>query len=435
MIALLLPLLLQLPAPAPMRNVLVIVGDDIGWTERSRLTALDVLAANGVTFNRAYSWPVCSPTRHAALYGRYPRRAGIGDVISAHCDDSCLSPAPDRLNVSLAEALKPTHRTALFGKWHLGRAAVANGVDLLAVTESGPFVSGFDVWRAGNPNSIAQGPGSDGYWDWYRVDDEQVFESHTTYATDAQLGAWRDWWKNTAPRRFAWLGFSAAHAPYDAPPGSTFFSYPPTRNKYLAVVDYLDGAISSLLSDVDLTDTYVVYFSDNGTPNDVAPSGLPGNHWKGTTFEGGVRVPLIIAGPGISEGAVSNRLVSLADLPATLLELTGVESRGFEDSRSFADELGNWPGEPARSWVFTERYGVSSSGNPYPSAGYDDQAIIEQDWKLRVWDVDGPGLAMPKEAIYYLVTDPNEVSPIDPDVLPVESARLHAALASVAPRL
>jgi arylsulfatase A-like enzyme len=415
-------------------SILVIVADDFGWTERPFMPALDALAAQGVTFTRCYGFPVCSPSRYAALAGRLPRREGIGDVINAYNTATGASPPPDRKRVLLSEALLPTRITALFGKWHLGRLAEPGRVDLLLSAESGPFGSGFEVWRGGNHNAIAQGPSATGYTDWVRVRNHDVATSYATYATDEQRAEFLDWWiDNAALPRFAWLAWSAPHQPYDTPPG--YLPSLTTRAQYLDVVDYLDGALATVLASVDLLETIVVFFGDNGTPDDARQVGSPSGFWKGTTYEGGVRLPFIIAGPGIAQGVTSPRLVSLLDLPATLLELVGETSRGFEDSQSFANALGAYTGSLARSWVFTERYDVPAAG--FPVEGYDDVAVIESQWKYRSWDADGVGPGGKQDAIYYLPNDPFEQNPLDPTdpLLAVVAARLQAALASVPPRL
>lgn len=416
-------------------DVLVIVLDDVGETERVLLPSLDAVAARGVTFQRFYSFPVCSPTRYAALAGRYPRREGIGDVINAHNSATGASPAPDRLDVMLPESLKPTHKTGLFGKWHLGRASEGERVDLLDVTESGPFVSGFDYWRAGNPNSIAQ-PGStkDGYYNWYRVDDGTVSRFHSTYATAAQRDAFVSWWTGTSGPRFAWLAFSAAHQPYDTPPGYAPAST--TRGAYELVIEYLDDALTAVLGTVNLDTTFVFVFGDNGTPDDARPVGAPSGYWKGTCYEGGVNVPLLVSVPGVSSGATSQRLVSALDIAPTVCELLGVQPmRGYEDGRSFANSLGaNWSGTTARTWLAVERYDTPPGNGQIE--GYDDLAVIECAWKLRRVDADGIGPGGYAESAYYLPNDPFEQNPFDPNLLPTGlRTRLYAQLASLPPRL
>lgn len=415
--ALLGTFLLQVGPSPKTPNVLVIVLDDVGASERALMPALADVAAVGLEFTRFYAWPVCSPTRYAALSGRYPRRAGIGDVINAHNSSTGASPPPDRRDVLLPEALKPTHRTALVGKWHLGRASVGQRDDLLAVTESGPFVSGFDDWLAGNPNSVAQPPSiSSGYYDWYRVDNERVRPSHTTYATAAQRDELIAWIGAQSEPWFAWFAPNAAHAPYDPPPGTR--STGSERGDYLQVLAYLDQALVEVLAAVDLDDTLVLVFGDNGTPDGARPLGTPSGFWKGTTHEGGIRVPLLVAGPGVRQGA-SSRLVSALDLGPTILEILGTPSRGFEDGRSFADELGEWRGAAARTWLFSERYDTPGGVQP---EGYDDMAFVEGPTvypgtetkvllKRRLVDADGIGPGGRVDLLYDLASDPDERAP------------------------
>lgn len=425
----------------PPPNVLVVMLDDVGHTERPLLASLNTLAAQGMELTRFYAWPVCSPTRYAALAGRYPRRAGIGDIINAHNSATGASPPPNRLDLMLPEVLKLSHQTAIVGKWHLGRASKGNRADLLPVTESGPYVSGFDSWRAGNPNSIAlPALQSSGYYDWYRVDDGQVRASHTTYATLAQRDAAIDWIEAQSEPWFLWLALNAAHAPYDPPPGQAPTGT--TRGDYLQVLDYADHAILDVLAAVDLAETFVVILGDNGTPDaaSVGPTGF----WKGTTYEGGIRVPCVIAGPGIMPG-VSGRLVSAVDLAPTLLDLVGAEApRGFHDGASFADALGAWAGAPARAWATAERYDTPAGGGQVE--GYDDLAFIEAPsfypgttitvrLKRRIVDADGIGPGGTADLIYDLIGDPFEIAPAQYALAPAAiRARFDSYLASMPAR-
>lgn len=332
-------------------------------------------------------------------------------------------PDPPTDDLSLAEALLPSHRTALFGKWHLGIPRPLSGE--LYKPSVGPLAQGWNRWLAGSFIALDQGPGAHGYTLWNRYDDGERKLSRA-YATNAQRHSFINWWSQTPGPKLGWLAFNSAHGPYGSPsplvPGSA-------RNVYEYLVEDLDRAIAAVLAEVDLSTTYVVYFGDNGTPDEVRPPGAPTGFWKGTTHEGGVRVPLIVAGPGIVPGR-SNRLVSMVDLPATLLELLGLVTRGFEDSRSFADELGpRWDGQAPRDFVFTEQYEPTQ---------FEDRSVIERAWKLRIWDPDGPLGPLPlREDVYYLADDPEERNPIDPHHPQLSRivARLRAEMNSIPPRL
>lgn len=403
-----------LPVPPPP-NVVLIVLDDFGWPEVPLMPSLAAFADGGVTFTRAYSWPTCSPTRIAYRFGRYPRREGAGDLsFNAH------NQTQDRLRLSLfsmGELFGPYGTSMLDGKWHCGRAPLNSEMDQVP---SGPYCQGYQ-WRAGSPSVLNAGAGSAGYYQWNRVQAGDMFIS-TQYATDAQVEEFTNWWTGTAGFKFCELSFSAPHGPYDPPPG--FTSQPTVRANYEQILAHLDGALADVLAAIG-PDAIVCITSDNGTPDDARPVGSLAGIWKGSVAEGGVRVPLFIAGPGIMQGTTSDRLVSLVDLGATLAELLSIPTPGgFEDSLSFADELGMWPGAPARTFVFTERYEVllSPPSAPQP-VGYDAQAIIEVSWKLtRINGADA----------FYFISSPGSEQPLTPSQAVQD--RLLAELASLPPR-
>ncbi|MGB3777623.1 MAG: sulfatase-like hydrolase/transferase [Tunicatimonas sp.] len=132
------PLLAQSASASdePLPNIVVIVADDLGWSDLGcygnpffESPHLDTLAQRGVRFDQAYAaCHVCSPTRASLLTGRYPARIGLTNYLygTKTVDDSPVLPASfaDRLpleEVTIAEALKKdSYKTALIGKWHLG---------------------------------------------------------------------------------------------------------------------------------------------------------------------------------------------------------------------------------------------------------------------------------------------------------------------------
>lgn len=401
--------------PPVVPNVLVIVLDDVGETGFAPYTSTPTiagLAASGVTLRRFYTWPLCSPTRYAFTYGRLPRREGIGQVI-----DGTTSPVP-RWLVSLPEALGHEVESCTVGKWHLG----GSPRELAALRV-------FDYQRAGHYESM--GTGGQTQYHWTRLDDG-LSSASIEYASLAQADAAIEWIGTRAGRWLLVLNFSAAHLPNETPPG--FQGGGGFRTKYVRAVEHLDLLVADVLGVVDLDTTAVFVTSDNGTPDTCKPSGYPGarspdaplGQSKGTTFEGGVNVPLYVTGCGI-EAAVSDRLVSATDLAATVLELMDAPRPGcgLEDSRSFADELGAWTGDAARSWVFTEAW----------KPGYDDQAVVEARWKYRLVDPDGAGQLGTIAQVYDLVNDPTEAQPIAPENAPPEDlARLLLELGTLPPR-
>lgn len=409
----------QIPRPLPPAppDVLLIILDDVGWPEVGSLPSIfgpGGLAEKGVTFERCYSAPLCSPSRLMLLSGLYPRRLGLGGNLDPF--NAALPPLPDL--VTMPDLFGDAgYESALFGKWHLGQAAPFDGRDPVI---SGPPTQGFSRWLAGNPSTPSQGPGATGYRNWWRVDDDFLLMS-TQYTTSAELAEFTTWWDSMPFPRLAWLALSSAHDPWDNPPGYPATINLTTRAKYLRVVSYADTKIAEALTHVDLTNTFVVFVCDNGTPNPARPPGSPFNQWKFTTYEGGVRVPMVVAGPGVTAGISSQRLISLLDVPATLAELAGVPASGLDDSISFANALGAWTGAADRQFLLTERYDEK----------YDDQAIIEAGWKYRLVDADGAGLAEPVESFGFC-SSPGVIQPLQPSE--TVKARLRAELASLPPR-
>jgi arylsulfatase A-like enzyme len=409
-------------APEDPPSVVVIVLDDVGWTEVPLMPSLAALAQRGTTFARFYSMPYCTPTRMAITFGRYPRREGVGWLLNAH---DLRSPRLSLELLSIAELFKPSHRTALIGKQHLGRAPLRGPMDQ---PTSEPYAQGWDHWRAGNLTGLGADPdgeddesGAEGYYRWRRVTDGAV-QISTEYAVDAERDEFLAYWRATSGPRLVQLAVSAAHYPYQAPPG--YADQPELRGDYENIIRYLDAQLATVLAAVDLERSFVVILSDNGTPEAVRAPGVPAGVSKPTTFEGGIRVPLVVAGPGVRQGVTSERLVSAVDVPATLAELVGIRiGRGFDDSQSFANELGAWPGTQPRAFVFSERFGEGVGGQPF-----DEQAIVETSLKLVRADPDGPG-PRPAQDSFYALPGEARASPA-----PAERDRLVRALASLPPR-
>jgi len=282
--------------------------------------------------------------------------------------------------------------TGAFGKWNLGP-------NLVAGWEIGPQLHGFEAWRAGLPDNVSSPMcGGSDYEDWTRVDDGVVGTS-SEYQSHAVRDEFLRWWKGTDGPRFGYVAFQAPHSPFHLPPD---FSYPPLnysdRAKFEYMVQSLDLMVGDMLSSIDLDRTYFVFVADNGTPTGVPRPDQSANKVKGTTFRDGVRVPLIVAGPGLAQGE-TDALVHVVDLLATLADLAGIRVPGHLelDSRSFAGALVDperWT--PERPFVYLE---TDTPGLPH------DRAIVTDRYKLR--NVDG------SEELYDLLADPREETPLD----------------------
>jgi len=213
-----------------------------------------------------------------------------------------------------------------------------------------------------------------------------------------------------------------------------------TRGAYELAVQYLDDAIGDVLATVDLNDWFVLFVTDNGTPDDARPTAGVSGRWKGSMYQGGINVPCVIAGPGIGVGT-SPHVASVVDLAATIADLLDVAlpCGAFLDSRSFA------PGSQERDFVFSERFEVLASASYPQPAGFDGLAIVERlttvgstqaRLKLLRQDVDGNGPGSSVDVVFNLVTDPGEQNPVDIALLPSGiRTRLLTELASLPPRL
>jgi arylsulfatase A-like enzyme len=378
-------LLLALCQSAPTKDVLVITWDDVGAeaVEDFNLPGIHALAAQGVTIPYAVAMPNCSPARYAAMTGRWPRRDGIGSTVDSLDPATSVAPQPPRGWTSLAHVLKGRgYRTCAVGKWHLG----LGGAEDQAGTS--PHLAGFDDTLALTP--VGVGAHDETYSSWLRCD-QGVCALTGEYPTDAQADAFIQWWVSTPSPKFCWLAFNAAHPPLHSPPGQV----DPLlgRDRFRQMAEYLDAATADCLSVVDLGSTVVTILSDNGTPKAARPPGTLSDHWKGTTFEGGIRVFMAAAGPGIPAGMTSSALVSVVDLPRLVADRVGISLPA-----SFCDSLPLG----SRQWALAERF----------QEGIDDLCIIEGDWKLRVFDATGTGSYV--EAMYDLANDPGELSPMSP---------------------
>ncbi len=352
-------------------NFLVIVIDDIGNDQigvyaegdpdyQSTTVHLDALAARGVRFRNFYAMPSCSPTRATFFTGNLPWRHGIGEVIRGN-DEEMLG----RRETLIPEALAATHRSALIGKWHLGGAAEHPFLE--------PLMHGFDLFSGlrGNVGNYFER-------DWTRADlsggdvitspyltETTVKEAISTIAALSPLGPW-----------FVCVSLHAIHGPVHAPPNTLESS---RRQQYLDMAESADKGIQQILEAVDLDETVVFVLSDNGGEYEfTAYSG--DEPTKGSLREGGVNVPLIVAGAGVRKGEVSEALVSVADLYATIAELARVPvpASNGRDSVSFAGELTGASSFP-RSTVVSEEF------DRFPDGTLRSFKRMARDSRYKVW--------------------------------------------------
>ena len=286
----------------PRTNVIVIVGDDMGYADLGVQGArdiptphLDALANSGVRFTNGYvSGPYCSPTRAGLLTGRYQQRFGHEFNPGPPADANRELGLPLTEQTLADQFQKAGYRTALVGKWHLGHAEKFH-----------PLSRGFDEFIGFLGGAHPYLPGAGGQKQNPIVRGREAIDERE-YLTDAfarEAVAFIE--RNKQQPFFLYLAFNAVHTPLEATDKyrERFASIEnPKRRAYAAMMSAMDdavGRVTKSLADSHLDErTLVVFFSDNGGPAVNASSNTPLRGHKATTWEGGVRVPFFMSWKG-----------------------------------------------------------------------------------------------------------------------------------------
>ena len=177
------------------------------------------------------------------------------------------------------------------------------------------------------------------YYKWNKITNGQTASS-TVYTTTDFTNESINWITKQTKPWFLWLAHNAAHFPYQAPPSSLITTTPNNTNlsKYLSSIEAMDSEINRLLQNIPKTtldNTVIIFLGDNGTPETIAQSPFTKETSKGSLFEGGVRVPMIIFGKGVSRRGIDASLINTTDLFATIADLAGTNTIAYQDSKSF----------------------------------------------------------------------------------------------------
>jgi len=406
-------------------NFILILADDMGWNDAGFSCSkfidtpnLDRMAKEGMVFAQACaSAPNCAPTRACLLTGQYPPRHGVYTVVDER--NAPGSPHQKILaaesrealpeeSVTLAEALKPAgYATGMFGMWNLGRG------------RSGPTTptgQGFDVFT--EPKQL--GFEKDAYRD-----------AAGRYSPDILTDAALKWMESVKDQPFfLYLPFHDVHAPYDPKP-ELLAKYKArsgvTDPAQAATVEAMDANVGRVLAALERSgtaqQTYVIFTSDNGGNRQyVAP--LRGG--KGTLYQGGLRVPAAIRGPGIKPGGSSQVTTLSMDWFPTVMELAGltIPATANIDGTSLTPLLSGKSTSLDRDvfWHFP----------CYIGGGGPCSAIRSGEWKLIEF------FETKSSELYHLTDDPGETKDLsanDPQRAAELLARLHAwQTATQAPR-
>lgn len=337
LLAVLLPAWVAAAAPAQpdKPNVLLIVADDLGYADvgfqgatEVKTPALDKLARSGLRCSSGYvSHPYCSPTRAGLMAGRYQQRFG-------HEHNPHYDPSSSTEGLPITEKLLPEHLrgagyvTGWIGKWHLGAAPEFRPLNR-GFMETYGFIGGGHRYQAWNQNIQNE----------YLVPLERNgtpvdAPEHLTVAFGKEAGAFIT--RHQAEPWFLYLAFNAPHTPNE-PTAERLAQFgsvaDPKRRAYLAQISLMDDAIAAALDALEKTGqekrTLVFFFSDNGGPVGERGNGsvnTPLRAGKGTTYEGGVRVPFLVSWPGrIPAGREFAQPVMSLDVFATALGVAGAK--------------------------------------------------------------------------------------------------------------
>ena len=456
-------------------NVVIMFADDLGYGDLGsfghpyiRTPNIDELAANGQRWTDFYvAAPVCSPSRAALLTGRLPVRSGLyGNVIRVYFPDE-PGGLPES-ETTLAEALQAQgYATAMFGKWHLGDAPHAlptrHGFDewegvpysndmnwvgepdfeaLVRMTMSGDIEQrAASLARRGAkyaaPNAadfatplFFSKATADGYED--RVEDSTDQTELTQRATQAAvefIGRHAD------NPFFLYLPYSMPHTPLFR---SEAFAGSSLAGRYGDVVEEIDasvGAVRKALADAGVLDnTLIIFTSDNGPwlfmREEGGVSGLLRNG-KGTTFEGGVRVPTVFSWPGTIDNDVISDMGSALDLFTTVMTLVGGDANTATDGLDLSPRLLESAPSPRQEMPYYR------GGTLY--------AYRKGPWKLHFITEGAYGLPPKRQEhatpqLFHLLRDPTEqydVAAQHPDVVADLQASVlaHQADLTIAPPL
>jgi arylsulfatase A-like enzyme len=393
-------------------NLVVFLADDAGWGDYSQsgnqqvaTPNIDSIAKRGVSMDRFFVCPVCSPTRAEFLTGRYHPRGGVRGV----------STGQERLNLdekTIAEAFKAAgYATGAFGKWHNGSQwpyhPMARGFDEYFGHSSGHWGEYFDPPLEENGRMIR----TKGY----------IVDVCTDRALD-----FID--KNSEKPFFCYVPFTTPHSPWAAPESDwqrfkdkpiTQLATDPKQESIdqtrcaLAMLENQDmnvGRVLAKLKEHQVDDnTIVVYFSDNGPNSNRWTGGMKGR--KGSTDEGGVRSVCYIRWPAkIPAGHKVTEISGAIDLLPTITALAGVERVGSKplDGRNLSpllmQEKADWSGHRHFStWagnisVRTQTHRLDHQGNLYdmiadpgqtkPVNSQNPELVAELEAAVKVWRDD-----------------------------------------------
>jgi len=388
-------------------NIILIMTDDQGYAPLGRhghpwlqTPNLDQLYDHSTRFTRFLVSPTCSPTRSALMTGRHPLKNGVTHTILER----------ERLTLAattLPQVLKKSgYRTGIFGKWHLGDEEEyqphKRGFDEAFIHGAGGIGQAYDC-------SCADAPGNK-YFDPV-IRHNGSFVKTKGFCTDLFFSAALDWvgaQRQQASPFFVYLTTNAPHGPFIAPPQNakrfTDLGFGREQAGFYGMIENIDENIGRLMGQLEqwklLDNTLVIFMSDNGmTGGGSGQMGVPMGHMadgtpmllynagmkglKGSTDEGGVRVPFLVRWDGhVKPGQDIDRIAAHIDVFPTIAALAGAELPGGQvEGRSLLPLIEN----PQATWedrfLFTHK-GRWPTGQDPELSKWKDFAVRNQRYRL-----------------------------------------------------
>ncbi len=441
----------------PKPNIVVILADDLGWSDLGCYGAdlhetphLDRLATSGLRFTEAYAAaPVCTPTRAALMTGKHPARLHMTiwrEATFERVDDQLLVPPAARADMpfgetTVAEALREAgYLTAHVGKWHLGDAGhfpEAHGFDLnIAGNHWGAPATHFFPYRVPENRERRYVPGLPwgraGEYLADRLTDEAIKVMEQAGDRPFYLNLWN----------------YGVHTPIEGKPADVEHFRgqlkPGEKHQnptYAAMVKNLDDNVGRLVQFLEATgraqNTLLVFSSDNGGYINVprqqtlpVTNNAPLRSGKGSLYEGGIRVPLLVRWPGHTPNqAVTHEPVVTTDLYSTLLAAAGAKRALDDQQRMDGTDLTRLLADPQARldrthlyWHYPHYYPTSTPCS----------AVRNRDWKLIEFYETG------KVELYRLADDLGEThdrAADQPEIASQLREQLHGWLKSVKAQL
>lgn len=448
-------LIIRVDAAAARPNVIMVFIDDMGWGDFScfgnpdaKTPNVDRLAAEGMRYSQFYvNSPICSPSRTALTTGQYPHRWRITSFLNNRADNERRGMAQwlDPKAPVLARFLKQSgYTTGHFGKWHLGGQRDVGEAPL--ITEYG-FDESLTNFEGLGPRLLGLGNAHDGKPPVrHALRSDTLGRGPVIWYDRAQLtagftGAAIQFIENAAANDrpfYVNLWPDDVHSPFFPPEAKRGDGT--KRKLYLGVLETMDAQLGVLFDYVrnhpKLRDnTLILICSDNGHEPGAGSAG-PFKGAKATLFEGGIRSPLVVWGPGLipanKAGAHNENSVFAAfDLVPSLLSITGTPApQGVKfDGENMAETLLGKKAESRQAPLFWRRP-PDRKNSPYGLPPQPDLAVREGKWKL-LCDYDGS-----RPELYDLETDRAESTNLassQPDAVRRLTAKVVAWHASMPP--